>query len=895
MARPDVTVTMPPEPPRSDAGRRRPRSRRMGGTILLPPWSRAPRLTFGEPIVLLAVFAATAILACAAASAPLLLTSTASASVQRQLSALCPDAAWPSVTVASYPSSQLAERDTRVPVAMTGAGLAEPALEMSAGGSVALDSSSGRSNVQLFYREEALNNINIVRSVEAEGVLLPASTAETAGLTAGDTVTMLGSAVTVAGIYADLDREPTSEFWCSYEPLFRFIPTISAPLPLVIATDPDTVYRLTADDPLVVSGNLLRQPITRSWVSPIDTANITRAAGRDVISQQDAALRSAGDGTDLRIAGDDTLQSVVARTERIEGGLVGPVIPIAVTGAAIALILVAAAGRFWADRRRREVRLLSSRGVGPGPLAVKAALELILAVLGGTIAGFFLAQLLVTTVGPSDDLEPAAVRLAVLTVAVGFVVGLALLGLTAGLRARNTTERPIGSGRHWIARIPLELLPLAAAGYCWLAVRGEDPVVIEAGVAKLNLLVVAFPLLFLVGAAPLVIRILIAGLPAIRRRASGWNPATFLAVNRLAANRGISGVVLAAVAIPVGVFGYAVTMTATTQATLEAKAQVFVGSDRAVSTFDDARSTADLDRISTRVIRFQDVTVGGQSVQVLAIDLDTFAETAYWDSRFADQPIENLLGLLAVPDGAGAVPALAVGLPAGEQELVFEPDQPLAVAVVATPRVFPGIHVDAPLVILDADRLGPILTEGADRRTEFWTRGPAEPVLDQLEAQQVRVFTVFDRDRVFVVANFLGVSFTFGYLVALAAFMAVIGLAGLLLYVETRQRSRTAAYAFVRRMGLTRRGHARAIRRELAVLLGLGSVVGAGLASIAVITSYPRFDIDPMRAPSQLLTLPVLPYALVVVIAVLTTVAVAAYVQRVTDRADQSAVLRLGG
>jgi len=72
MARPDVTVTMPPKPPRSDAGRRRPRSRRMGGTILLPPWSRDPRLAFGEPIVLLAVFGATAILACAAASAPLL-------------------------------------------------------------------------------------------------------------------------------------------------------------------------------------------------------------------------------------------------------------------------------------------------------------------------------------------------------------------------------------------------------------------------------------------------------------------------------------------------------------------------------------------------------------------------------------------------------------------------------------------------------------------------------------------------------------------------------------------------------------------------------------------------------------------------------------------------------
>ncbi|MEJ7704290.1 MAG: hypothetical protein WKF47_11730 [Geodermatophilaceae bacterium] len=37
---------------------------------------------------------------------------------------------------------------------------------------------------------------------------------------------------------------------------------------------------------------------------------------------------------------------------------------------------------------------------------------------------------------------------------------------------------------------------------------------------------------------------------------------------------------------------------------------------------------------------------------------------------------------------------------------------------------------------------------------------------------------MFDRNRVFLVANFLGVSFTFAYLGTLAAFIAVIRLAG---------------------------------------------------------------------------------------------------------------------
>lgn len=854
----------------------------------MPPWSRAPLLAFGEPVVLLAVFAATAILACASASAPLLLTSTASASVQQQIAAECPDASWPSVTVASYPSAGLPARDEQVPEAMTDAGLARPELNMSVPGAIDLDTAAGRSFVQLFYRDRAVDNLEVVESVDRQGVLLPASAAETAGVGTGDTVTVLGSAVTVAGVYTDLDRAPTTEFWCSYETLFRFIPTISAPLPLLIATDQATVYRLTTNAPDNDPSNLLRQPVTRSWVSPIETADLTRTAAADLIARQEAALNDAAHETDLQIAGNDTLAGFVARTERIQGGLVGPVVPIALTGAVIALMLVAAAGRFWADRRRREVRLLSSRGVGPAALGLKAGLELLAPVLGGTIAGFLLARGMVMLLGPSDDLEPAAVQLAVLTVGAGLVIGLALMGFVAGLRARNTTERSSGDAQRWPVRVPLEVIPLAAAVYCWVRLLGTDPVVTEAGVAKLNLLVVAMPLLFLLGAAPLVIRGVMAGLPAQRQRASGWSPASFLAANRISANRGISALVVAAVALPAGVFGYAVTITATTQQTLEAKALVFVGSDLAVSTFDDAVATPALDRVSTRVLRYQDVTVGGAPVQVIAIDLDTFARTAYWDERFADQPLQELLNLLSGPD---PLPAIAVGLPAGEQQLSFGSDQAVTVTVAATPRVFPGTHVNAPLVIVDADRLG-MVDAGADLRTEFWTRGPAAPVLEQLASQQVRVFTVFDRARVFLVANFLGVSFTFGFLGALAAFIAVIGLASLLLYVETRQRSRTAAYIFARRMGLSRKHHASAIRRELGVLLFTGVLVGGVLAAVAVSLTYRRLDIDRLRPPAQLLTLPLLPYLFVLVGAAAVCLAVSGYAQRVTDRADESAVMR---
>ncbi len=95
-------------------------------------------------------------------------------------------------------------------------------------------------------------------------------------------------------------------------------------------------------------------------------------------------------------------------------------------------------------------------------------------------------------------------------------------------------------------------------------------------------------------------------------------------------------------------------------------------------------------------------------------------------------------------------------------------------------------------------------------------------------------------------------------------------------------------------MGLTRRAHARAIRLELAALIGLGILIGAGLSTIAVATSYQRFDLDPMRAPSQLLSLPLTAYAVAILSAAVIALVVSAYAQRVTDRADAATVLRVG-
>ena len=219
-------------------------------------------------------------------------------------------------------------------------------------------------------------------------------------------------------------------------------------------------------------------------------------------------------------------------------------LPIALGGSILALLLVGAAGSYWADRRSREVRLLSSRGVGPGALALKAVLELALPAVVGTVLGWLAARWLVAALGPSPRLDRSAPWQAGLTALVALAAGLGLLALVAGLRSRAATERPVGSRRGWVALVPWELLLLAAAGGCWLRLRGSDAVTLDAGIAQINLLVVAFPLLFLAGAAVLTVRLLALLLPRLGRSSGRLSPAWYLAARRVGAGLAWAAVLL---------------------------------------------------------------------------------------------------------------------------------------------------------------------------------------------------------------------------------------------------------------------------------------------------------------------------------------------------------------
>lgn len=868
---------------------------RGGGVILLPPWTRAPLLSFGQPAVILAVLGAAAILACASSSAALFLSSAASESLRVQLAAECDDASYPELQQlgpSRFNRSQEpdAGRDERVAAAITGQGLSQPYRLALTPGTVAIGANDQTTLSRIFYRDGAPDQVNILDQVPGEGLLLPAGAAQRLDVTAGDTVAAGPASFAVVGVYQDLFSEQTVRpYWCSYTGLFLNEASLDPPPPaLVIVTDSTLLEDLQSS----FDAGLQSESFDRSWIAPIDTIGLTLSEARQIVEQRDRAFEQAEITNQFGRRGETgLLPELVDRTTLIIGGLRGPVVPIALGGSILALLLVAAAGSYWADRRVREVRLLSSRGVGPAALAGKAALELAIPAIAGTVLGWVLSRWLIKSLGPSPVVDPSAPIQAALTAAVGLLIGLVLLATVAGLRARGSTERTIGVKRSWASRLPWEVLLLVAALVSWLQLRNEDGVVIENNVAQVNLLLVSFPLLFLAGAAVLVVRLLAALLPLLRRRAGRWRPAPYLAVSRVAASRLVSAGLLATVSMPIGVLVYASTLTDTTEYTLAAKAGVVVGSDIAVISVDRPTRSAAIDAVGTIVARYPYGSTDGQDVTVLAIDPETFSDFVYWDDRFADTSLPDLLAALAEDDASPGVNALAMGLP-DETLTVTLGMRDVEVDVVGSADTLPGRRATDPLLIVSADELGEI-DRTAGRFTEIWSTSTEAAVREALP-EGIRVLRVQGTDTVFRVANFLSVTWTFGYLQALAAFVGAVAIGGLLLYLETRQRTRIASYALARRMGLKPASHLRSLVIELGLLLGVAFVVGAALASSAVLLVYRMLDIDPTRPPGPLLTAPVITVIAAAAATLVVALLTAAYAQRAANRADMAEVLRLG-
>src|SRR6185437_16168592 len=155
--------------------------------------------------------------------------------------------------------------------------------------------------------------------------------------------------------------------------------------------------------------------------------------------------------------------------------------------------------------------------------------------------------------------------------------------------------------------------------------------------------------------------------------------------------------------------------------------------------------------------------------------------------------------------------------------------------VVETARVLPGRRLPTPLLLVDRNRLPTIPREaGSNRTSELWTNDALGPATAAALEAGARAPVPLQPHDVFTTANFLGISWTFGYLSALAVFVGVIAVGGLLLYLEARSRTRVSGYVMARRLGLSTGAHLRSLIVELGGVAVAGLVLGACLAAVAV-------------------------------------------------------------
>ena len=887
-------------------------------TLSSAPWRRAPLLLWRRPGVLVAVAGACAVTVAAVAAVPLFLSSAGTASVGLQAAERCPrDTGVTHVVPATPADVRSPGADPFAPLAgrlgPTNRWLEQTLVPLAAVG--AEPTSAERTT--LLARDGATDRVDLLAGGDRPGVWITDRAAEATGLAVGERATIGGVEVPVAAVYRDLASDTLDRFWCSNTEalLVRALGGDLVMPPPVVLADRDTFA-----DVMERGGTRETPSVAEAPLGP----DLTVAAADDLVAElachgeHAADLTWCADGQPLlrdRARGplqdaapaiDDrdfverffrsSLPFVTERSRAIRTSVGSGIWPVATFAALAGLGLVAAAAALWFDRRRREVVLLSTRGVSPGGLGLKAVLELSTAMAAGGLAGIALAWGLVVWLGPTPTIEAGAVGRAAWGAGAALVVAATTLAAVVAVRVRSSGAQRVR--RLALAAVPWEvaLVALTVLSYRRLEEWGV-PSSRGAGVSRVDVLGLLFPVLFLLTAVALVSRVLAVALRPLRAASRAWPSALYLAVRRVARARAAVLGLLAASAVAVGVLVYATTMDGSLHATLEAKAGTFVGSDVAVRIPDEQELPAALAGRSTEVEVHRDAWVERderEDVVVVTVDTATFGDVAFWDPTFADVPLEEILDRLAAPTTDGSVPAVAVDLDLDgptEAGIGEGAAHPVTLVPVADVDAFPGAK-RKPTVFVDSAALAGADIAGA--RREAWVRGDRDEVLAELRRAGVpfeetrRATEVADR------SSFVTVSWTFGFLRSLGLSAGALALGGVAVHLDARRRDRALGHAFLRRMGLTARQHRRALLAELVATILVGC--GIGLAAALAVAWLAHAEIDPVPGlPPGPLLRPSVEAVVASSLVSITAVVVAAVVaQRRVERDDPVEVLRAG-
>jgi putative ABC transport system permease protein len=370
------------------------RIRAAWATLSSAPWRRAPWLLRRRPGVLATVAGACAVLAAAVASVPLFLSSAGTESIAVQADERCPrdmGATYNFIATAQGVASP--PRDPFAPLADT---LGPTSRWARFPGVLVGADPTDDTRVVVLTRNDALEHVDVIEGSPGPGLWITDRAARITGLGSGDQATISGVAVPVAGVYRDLAGTSFDDYWCSHVDVLLPEGPGAEPRDPVLLADQDTFAQLMgalhiAGAPPAALGAWevpLRRELTMTDAEALirDLA-CNGAYGTDLhwCTQPTALVEMLGAlfPEPIRISDDarfvtelfaSSLPFAVERTRGIQTSVGGGVWPVAAFAALAGAGLVAAAASLWFDRRRREVTLLTVRGVSPTGLGTKAVL-----------------------------------------------------------------------------------------------------------------------------------------------------------------------------------------------------------------------------------------------------------------------------------------------------------------------------------------------------------------------------------------------------------------------------------------------------------------------------------------------------------------------------------------
>ena len=896
-----------------------------------PLWVKAPLVLLRYPGLFVALAVGSMLLALAAAAYPLFVSATASNLLRSEIEK-------PGVTsygagigfrVGGVPLPAPGTEDPDEPSVRTGQAFTdlvsssiylEPVQETTLGLVVNVtreDDPNETSTARLFAGDHAAASVHITSGDARKGALIPDLVASSLGVHPGDMIAFpsdRGDPVTVpvSGVYRSLYKGTSNGYWLPWYDQLVIYCGLCPPPPQPIIVDRALFTRISSDIGEVRAAF--------SWVAPL-VSGLSLDQARQQAAFTEAVRHRVDTGTDdaarlLRHCYADffffcsqangpaltsEIPLVVRNVDRRVTTVEGPAKLLRAAGLAVALIVIAAVGAFAMAARRVEAALLFARGAGPVTVGLRATLESVLPAAVGAATGLGLALLLVKWLGPPAPVGSTAVRDAVRATVLAPAVAIVLIGIVSSVSfLRHSEHHRARLGV--LAKVPWEIGFAVASLVVLGRLRTGGAFVADTalGTKRPSVLLLAFPVLFIAGFAAIVARLFTLAAAWLRRRSARMPSAPYLAVHRMASAANLTMLLVAAAGLSLGLFVQALTVAGSMRTTVNAKAEVFIGSDVQATVDYGYTRPVDFPAPFTRVIReYQAGTMpDGRTFDLLTIDTRTFTDAAFWNDTFADQPLDELVHALE-GSNEGGVPILVAGSSDVTPASIHIDQLDVPVRVVGRANAFPGMTTLRPLVVVDERRLleqigdAPNPLDEPNTSTELWIKGSLARANEALATLPYTPGLVLTAAEVQDIPYIAAVIDTFLVMNGLGLAAALLVIAAMLMYLQARQRSQVVSYGLSLRMGMSSSGHLRALVAELATMLGLAYLAGAILAVVSAHLLVPLLDPLETIPPTPLLIVPTTLVAITAPVLLLVAVVGGWITDRRARAADLGQVMRL--